>query len=126
MAARCAWRGIRSAPSASWRRCATRRTRRSDLARRRLADGLLAVQMQTLVDGVKSQFQAIGDAKFIEDVMQMVLHRLLADEHLLGHFLVLVALCDQSDDLALTRRKRTALAALAGASCRRVASVERG
>ncbi len=69
-----------------------------------LAGGVLAVQMQPLVDRVQRQFQTVGNAQLVEDVVQMVLHRLLADEHLLGHFFVLVALRHQRDDFALARR----------------------
>jgi hypothetical protein len=39
------------------------------------------------------QFKAIVNAQLLEDSMQMILHRLLADEYLLGHFLVLESLC---------------------------------
>src|SRR5688572_32573305 len=58
-------------------------------------------EMQALVDGVQRKFQPVGHAEFVEDVVQMVLHRLLADEHLLRHLAVLVALRDQRDDLPL-------------------------
>jgi len=56
----------------------------------------LLIEMQAFVDGVKGQFQTVGDTEFVEDVVEVVLHRLLADEHLLGHFLVLVALGDEA------------------------------
>src|SRR5580698_6306041 len=73
----------------------------------------LARQMQALVNGVERQLQAVGNAELVENVVQMILHRLFADEHFLGHFLVLISLRDQRNDLALARGKRTALAALA-------------
>ena len=93
-------------------RCAECRTgaavllERQDCLRRDYLCGRVVVrgQMQALVDGVERQFQAVGNAQLVEDVVQMVLHRLLADEHLLGHFLVLVALRHQRDDFALARR----------------------
>src|SRR5215469_6303950 len=69
--------------------------------------------MKTLMDGVQREFEAIGDAQLIEDVVQVVLYRLLADEHLLGHFLVLVALRDQLNDFALSGAQRRPLARLA-------------
>src|SRR5271155_4499780 len=61
-----------------------------------LARGGFAGQMQSLVDGVERQLQAVRDAELVEDVVQMILDRLLADEHLLGHLFVLVTLGDQS------------------------------
>jgi hypothetical protein len=38
------------------------------------------------------QIVPVGNAEFVEDVVQVVLDRLLADGHFLGHFLVLEAL----------------------------------
>ena len=58
-------------------------------------------QVQTLVDGVERQFQTVGNAQLVEDVVQVVLYRLLTDEHLLGHFLVLVTLGDQRHDFVI-------------------------
>ena len=57
--------------------------------------------MKPVVDGEEGQFQTVGDTKFLEDVMKVVLHRLFADEELLGHFLVAIALRHQLDDFAL-------------------------
>ena len=57
--------------------------------------------MEVFVDGVERQFQAVGDAQLVEDVMQMVLDGLLADEHSLGNLLVFEALGDQFDHLLL-------------------------
>ena len=56
------------------------------------------------MDAVERQLQPIGNAQFVEDVVQMVLHRVLADEHFLGRLLVLETLRHQDDDfpLALT------------------------
>ena len=62
--------------------------------------------MQPFVDGVQRQFETVRHAQFVEDVVQMVLHRLLADEHLLGHFLVLVALRHECDDFTLALAER--------------------
>ena len=73
-------------------------------------------EVQTLVDRVKREFQPVRHAELVEDVVQMVLHRLLADEHLLGHLPVLVALRDQADDLALALAERRPLAALCWAA----------
>jgi hypothetical protein len=49
---------------------------------------------QAVVDGVKGQFQAVGDTKFIENIVQVILYGLLADEQLFADFLVAVALGD--------------------------------
>ena len=46
--------------------------------------------------------------------MEVVLHCLLTDEHLLGHLAVFVALCDEADDFALALAKRAALAVTGG------------
>src|SRR6266403_4760077 len=73
----------------------------------------LSRQMQTFVDRVERQFQAVRNAELVEDVVEMVLHRLLADEHLFGHLFVLVPLRDQGDDFALAGTQRATLAALA-------------
>ena len=72
------------------------------------------------MDGVERQFQPVGNAQLVEDVVQMVLHRLLADEHLLGHFLVLEALRHQRHDLpfALAERRTLAFAAERPAAAR--------
>jgi len=67
------------------------------------------------VDGVKREFQAVGDAQLIEDVVQMVLHRLLADKHLLGHFFVLETLRHQGDDFAFALAERRSLPLAGGA-----------
>ena len=100
--------GVRSSPGIG-----------SESARTRLAS-----RVQVVVDGVERQFQPVGNAQLVEDVVQVVLHRLLADEHLLGHFLVLESLRHQGHDfpLALAERRPFAIArrrrasAAAGAS----------
>ena len=63
--------------------------------------------MELLVDGEKSQLQAVGNAELVKDVVQVVLDGLLADEHALGDFLVFEALRNQLDDLLfpLTQRR---------------------
>src|SRR5947209_13671185 len=58
----------------------------------------LGCQVQPFMDGVQRQFQAIGDAQFVEDVVEVVLDGLLADEHLLRHFFILVSLGHQLHD----------------------------
>src|ERR1035438_2435079 len=85
-------------------------------ARRRMGGLLLLFggsQMQSLVDGVEGQLQTVGDAQFVEDVVQMVLDRLLGNEHLFGHLFVLVALGHESHDLAFAGAQRSAFAGFA-------------
>ena len=73
---------------------------------------LAVYQVQTFVNRVKREFQPIGYSELVEDVVQMVLDRLLADEHLLRHFPVLIALRHQPDDFALALAQRRPLPAL--------------
>ena len=40
------------------------------------------------MDSVEAKFQAIGHAELLEDGIQMVLHRLVANEQLLPDFLI--------------------------------------
>ena len=47
--------------------------------------------MQIIVDRVQRQFQAVGDAELIEDIVQMVLHRQAADTEDLADFIVQLA-----------------------------------
>jgi hypothetical protein len=72
--------------------------------------GSFAARVQVIVDGVKGQFQAVRDAQLVEDVVQVVLHRLLADEHLLGHLFILETLGYQRHNLALALAQRRAFA----------------
>src|SRR5258708_19803581 len=47
---------------------------------------------QPVVNGVQRQFEAVGDAELVEDVMQMVFYGLLGDEELFADFLFAEAL----------------------------------
>ena len=47
---------------------------------------------KAMVDGVEGQFEAVGDAELIEDVVQVIFHRLFADEEFLSDFAVAEAL----------------------------------
>ena len=67
------------------------------------------------MNGVEGQFQPVGNTQLVEDVMQMVLHRLLTDEHPLGHFFIFEALCHEHDDLAFAMAESGALIANAEA-----------
>jgi hypothetical protein len=61
-----------------------------------------------MVNGVEGKLKPVGHAKFVEDVVQVILDRLLADQHLLGHLPVLEALGDEVDDFALAPAERGA------------------
>src|SRR5580658_2619878 len=63
-----------------------------------------------------SASSTVRHTQLVKDIVQVVLHGLLADEHLLSHFLVLVALGDQLHDLALALAQRRPLASLASAA----------
>ena len=71
----------------------------------------LRLVVQVMVNRVKREFQTVRNAQLVENIVQMVLHRLLADEHPLGHFPVLETLRHQNHDLALALAQRAALLA---------------
>ena len=51
---------------------------------------------------VEGKFQAVGDAELIENIVQVILHGLLADEKLFADFPVAKALRDELHDLFFT------------------------
>src|SRR3989442_13849932 len=53
---------------------------------------------QPVVNGVKGEFEAVGDTELVEDVMEMVLDGLLGDEKFFADFLIAEALGDALDD----------------------------
>ena len=55
---------------------------------------------QVVLVGVNDQFQAVRDGQLFEDRGQVMAHRHLAQEELVGDLLVLEAFPDQGDDLA--------------------------
>src|SRR5713226_6444278 len=62
---------------------------------------LLRLIDQSVVNGIQREFEAVGNAKFVEDVVQMVLDRLFGDEELFPDFLVAEALRDELNNLLL-------------------------
>ena len=50
-----------------------------------------------MVDGVQGEFKAVGNAELVEDIVQMVLDGLLADEEFFSNFFVAEALSDMLD-----------------------------
>jgi hypothetical protein len=55
-----------------------------------------------MVDGVESEFEAVGDTKFVEDIVQVIFYGLLADEKFFADFLVAESLGDELDDFFFT------------------------
>ncbi len=66
------------------------------------------------MDGVEREFKAIGNAKLIEDVVQVVFDGLLADEKLLADFLVAETLSDELHDFFFAIAEQRLFAARAG------------
>src|SRR6266478_2963723 len=69
---------------------------------------------QAVVNRVEREFEAIGDAELIEDVVQMVLDGLLGDEKFFADFLVAEALGDKLDDFFFAVAEQRLLAARPG------------
>ena len=71
-------------------------------------------EVETFVDGVKSQFQPVGYAQLIEDIVEVVLDGLLADEQLLADFLIAETLSDELHDFFFAIAEQRLFAARAG------------
>ena len=69
---------------------------------------------QAVVDGVEGEFEAVGDAKLVEDVVQVVFYGLLADEKFFADFLVAETLGDELDDFFFAVAEQRLFAARAG------------
>ena len=69
---------------------------------------------QAMVDRVEGEFQAIRDAEFVEDVVQVIFDGLLGDEKLLADFLVAETLGDELDDFFFAVGEQRLFAARAG------------
>src|SRR3970282_1770929 len=71
---------------------------------------------QPVVDGVKGQLKPVRDAEFVKDIVQMVFHRLLADEELFANLAVAEALSDMLHNLflAVAEQRLVAFHALLG------------
>ena len=48
-----------------------------------------------MVDGVEGQFEAVGNAELVEDIVEVILYGLLADEELFADFAIAEALRDE-------------------------------
>src|SRR5260370_40840382 len=53
---------------------------------------------EAMVDGVEREFEAVGNAELVENVVQVILDRLLADKKLFADFLVAETLRDELHD----------------------------
>src|SRR5215470_13701709 len=53
---------------------------------------------QAMVNGVEREFEAVGHAEFVEDVVEMIFDSLFGDEKLFPDFLVAEALSDKLND----------------------------
>src|SRR5579863_1875280 len=69
---------------------------------------------EAMVDGVESELEAIGDAELVENIVQVVFHRLFADEKLLADFAVAEALRDELNDFLFAVAEERLFAALSG------------
>lgn len=67
-----------------------------------------------MVDRVEGQFEAVGDAKLIEDVMKMILDGLLGDEKFFADFFVAETLSDKLNDFLFAVAEQRLFAARAG------------
>src|SRR3984957_20557423 len=68
---------------------------------------------QSVMDCVQRKFQTVGHAQLIENIMQVILYRLLADKKLLADFAVPEALRYQLHDFLLPVAQQRLFAALA-------------
>src|ERR1700685_2197935 len=71
---------------------------------------------QAVVYGVESQFEAVGNAELVEDVVQVIFYRLFADEELFADFAGAEALGDGRDNFFFAFAEQRLFAALAGFS----------
>jgi len=67
-----------------------------------------------MVDRIEREFEAVGDAEFVEDVVQVVLDSLLGDEKFFADFFVAEALGDELDDFLFAVAEQGLFAARAG------------
>src|SRR5437764_122842 len=67
----------------------------------------LGVVDQTMMNGVKREFEAVGDTEFVKNVVKVVLDGLLGDEEFFANFFVAEALSDELDNffLAVTEQR---------------------
>jgi len=64
-----------------------------------------------MVDGVEGEFEAVGNAELVEDVVEMVFDGLFGDEKLFANFFVAETLGDQLDDFLFAVAEKRLFAA---------------
>jgi hypothetical protein len=69
---------------------------------------------QSVMYRIQREFEAVGDAEFVEDVVQVVLDGLLGDEKFFADFFVAEALGDELDDFFFAVAEEGLFAARAG------------
>jgi hypothetical protein len=69
---------------------------------------------EPVMDGVERQLQAVGDAQFVEDIVQVILHSLFRNEKFLAYLLVAESLRHQLDDLFFAVAQQRLLAPRTG------------
>ena len=69
---------------------------------------------QAMVDGVQGEFEAVGDAELVEDIVEMVLDGLLGDEKFFPDFLVAESLRDELHDFFFAVAEQRLFAARPG------------
>src|SRR6266571_291745 len=69
---------------------------------------------QSVVNRIEREFEAVGDAELVEDVVQMVLDGLFGDEKFFADLFVAEALGDKLDDFLFSVAEQRLLAARAG------------
>ena len=66
------------------------------------------------MDGVEGEFEAVGDAELVEDVVEMILDGLLGDEKLFADFFVAKALGNELNDFFFAVAEQRLFAARTG------------
>jgi len=69
---------------------------------------------KAVVDGVEREFKTIGNTELVENIVQVILDGLLADEKLLADFLVAETLSDELHDFFFAIAEKGLFAARAG------------
>jgi hypothetical protein len=77
-------------------------------------DAALRLVYKPVVNRVQRELEAVGDAEFIEDVVEMVLDGLLGDEKFFADLFVAEALGDELDDFLFAVAEQRLFAARAG------------
>ena len=69
---------------------------------------------QAVMDCVECEFQAVGDAELVKDVVKVILDGLLGDKKFFADFLVAKSLSDQLNDLLFAVGEQRFFTARAG------------